>query len=438
MAEAKTYEGNGRKVTITDPENITSTECLELLSCGKATWNSWRAEFPVGSIDPQDSLGMASSVAENRTSFSGLEIDSTLVDFRGFNFGAHADFSGCKFTDVARFEELKFESVDFSGAFFEYGAIFDDCVFSGNTKFEAAYLSYVSFSDVTFDSQVSFSGTIFAGEVVWFNKSKFLGRADFSGASWDLILSRRTLQKTEIYSRLLEIQLIRNNPRDIVSAAFSNVKFQGSVSFENRNFLSKLKFFECVFSSSPPIFQSASIPQGAMLTNTIFPKPNGTENFAASYRTLKLAFAQQQATREEQHFFRLEMQEEAAREQGWRRWLYRAYRELSDFGFSVGRPMILFLATTVLAALIYGWQAGLEFDLTNTHTSALIQFSLASAIPGLEKLAEPAALRLFGEVSKGIANYSLPTVLTLLAHKAVSLLALFLIGLALRNLFKMK
>ena len=65
----------------------------------------------------------------------------------------------------------------------------------------------------------------------------------------------------------------------------------------------------------------------------------------------------------------------------------------------------------------------------------LIQFSFAHALPGFEKLAEPASKLLFGEQGETLGVW---TVLTLLVHKAVSVLALFLIGLALRNLFKMK
>jgi hypothetical protein len=226
-------------------------------------------------------------------------------------------------------------------------------------------------------------------------------------------------------------------PEGFEQVSFTGAIFKESVSFVGRRFEGVTLFERTQFSVAPS-FYGCKLHQATSFWHAKFPLAQGNEEAAKAYRTLKLAFAQQQDIREEQRFFKLEMEEEAARETGWRRWLYRSYRELSDFGFSVGRPMILLFATSMLAALIYGWQAGLVFDSANTHTAALIHFSLASAIPGLEKLAEPAALRLFGEVSKGIANYSLPTVLTLLTHKAISLLALFLIGLALRNLFKMK
>ncbi len=87
-------------------------------------------------------------------------------------------------------------------------------------------------------------------------------------------------------------------------------------------------------------------------------------------------------------------------------------------------------------SVLYAWQAGLHpcvpAENVCNKTGPLIQFAAAHALPGFEKLAEPASKLLFGD------QLGVWTVLTLLLHKAVSLLALFLIGLALRNLFKMK
>ncbi|OOG79872.1 hypothetical protein B0E41_21935 [Hydrogenophaga sp. A37] len=98
--------------------------------------------------------------------------------------------------------------------------------------------------------------------------------------------------------------------------------------------------------------------------------------------------------------------------------------------------MALLVAALILAFLLYAWQAGLVPCVPSARncraTGPLIQFAAAHALPGFEKLAEPASKVLFGD------QLGVWTVLTLLLHKAVSILALFLIGLALRNLFKMK
>ena len=93
--------------------------------------------------------------------------------------------------------------------------------------------------------------------------------------------------------------------------------------------------------------------------------------------------------------------------------------------------------------MVYACQADLTLcwpcSPTRNATVPLLQFGLAHALPGFEKLAEPAAIKLFGDAAgKGVADIGLSTVITLFAQKTVSLLSLFLIGLALRNLFKMK
>jgi len=110
--------------------------------------------------------------------------------------------------------------------------------------------------------------------------------------------------------------------------------------------------------------------------------------------------------------------------------LYKAYSMLSDYGFSVARPLVLLVAAWLVFAAIYGshsngqticmvWMAGCELQIN------WLNFSLQQAfpLPGLDKLDHPI---------KGVA------VGWLFLHKTISLAALFLIGLALRNLFKLK
>ena len=196
----------------------------------------------------------------------------------------------------------------------------------------------------------------------------------------------------------------------------------------------------------PPSFHDAKFPQNFDFGSSKFPGIKGKLSSARAYRTLKLAFAQQHAVREELRFFKLEMAEEskaakAHKTPNW--WLYWLYEKLSDFGFSVNRPLLLFALTTIVSVGLYACQADLAlcrpWSPTCNATAPLLQFGLAHALPGFEKLAEPAAIKLFGDAAgKGVADLGLFTVITLFAQKTVSLLSLFLIGLALRNLFKMK
>lgn len=486
MAESRIYNGNGHEITIRDPESISQHECVLLAKCGSAAWNNWRSEFPTffengflrNTVDFSEyDFAPLSPNFEDFQFGAGASFTKTTFGFHETNFsravfGKNSSFELSKFRGWAIFQDTIFEGeVNFQGALFPFAALFENSSFLGDTKFGGAlFLMECSFSGSRFSCSTNFSGTQF-GLTSMFNGIVFSGDVSFEGYGWHYL---KNLYKDQYEERKTKAEEFDLSPTTLSGLAFNGTLFQGTCSFYGRSFNRPVSFgankYELIKPQSDqysihlrkfvershkilqnirnntvtefryaPIFHGCKLSEHFTFDADVkFPIPTGDIGSAYAYRTLKLAFAQQHAVREEQRFFKLEMEEEAARETGWLKWLYRAYRELSDFGFSIVRPVIFFLVSTALSAIIYGWQAGLVFDSANTHTAALVHFSLASAIPGLEKLAEPAALTLFGEVSKGIANYSLPTVLTLLAHKAVSLLALFLIGLALRNLFKMK
>lgn len=458
MADPRPYQVNGHNVTIADSANITREECLVLARCGVEAWNTWRRSNPV-------SLDILNHKYRNKADFSNFNFRANPIDFSNFRFedgaqfcdtvfGSRVNFNGVQFGDSANFEGARFEggasfrdahfgqgskfsktqfieTADFIGVRFDAGTSFDSAHFFQAAKFHGAQFgNYTSFNDAQFGSFVDFDGALF-GDITSFDGVQFSGAVSFAAK-----LSFPRLLGHDYEQRKRRSEADGNIPGGFQRVSFQRTTFCDSVSFSGRNFAGATFFSGSVFNVAPN-FHSCRLNQNTSF-DAKFPLVKGDENASRAYRTLKLAFAQQQAIREEQRFFKLEMQEEAARETGWRRWLYCTYSVISDFGFSISRPLLLLALTTLVATLIYANQAGLTFDFSGSHTAALIQFSIASAIPGLDKLAEPAAMRLFGDLAKGVANYNLWVVLTLLAHKAVSLLALFLIGLALRNLFKMK
>lgn len=463
MAESRTYEGNGHRVTIVDPANITREECLALAHCGKDAWNSWRYEFPA--IEQPNAEPYL-----NRADFSKQNLSSTSINFSEFDFGDNATFTGAEFgSNSSTFTESRFGiNTSFATASFPHGAWFKGSTFNGFTSFDwASFQGSIVFSNVAVNGGISFQGALFAelsyfeeanfrgiaifvgasfGRSANFNRARFESGAFFMGCDWTQI---RRPSGSEIHLKVKALaETIGANPTSFPRMFFESTYFGGDANFSGRKFSEGLSFAIADLPSGMPSsataflvapkFHNCDLHQDANFDQVRFPLAKGSSEAIRAYRTLKLAFAKQQGMQEEQRFFKLEMEEEAVAEKGAIRWLYRAYKYSSDYGFSIARPFVWFVIATIVAAVIYALQAGLRFDFRGTYFAPLVQFSFASAIPGLEKLAEPAAIRLFGEISKGITNYSLPTVLTLLAHKAVSLLALFLIGLALRNLFKMK
>lgn len=485
MAEPLTYSGNGHTATIADPENITRDECLALARCGAEAWNAWRNVYP-GDAGPN----------LNVASFAGHDFAGEQINFEGFRFGPvnfakarfhrHQKFFRCSFGNGTSFEDAVFDgivrfggstfgSVDFSRAQFSNWADFNTCDFGGSAHFDAcvfdkgvaftgAFLRRdVRFNGTRFVDDAHFGGTLF-GTDTHFECAEFLGRANFDARTWSDLRHIYREPNRSVEEALSLAQTLSMSPAEMGDIDFSGAQFSKALSFSGRTFRARATFgtgerpvqtwtevvdgrdqsvtkyaLEPTRFAQAPQFFDCKVSQQLTFEEAIFPEASGDPNAARAYRTLKLAFSQQQATREEQRFFRLEMAEEAKAAENSRdpaQWLYIAYRELADFGFSVRRPALLLVVTLLLMLPLYAWQAGLHVCLPSSAdcsmTGPLIQFASAHALPGFEKLAEPASKTLFGE------HLGVWTVLTLLLHKAISVLALFLIGLALRNLFKMK
>jgi uncharacterized protein YjbI with pentapeptide repeats len=454
MAESRTYSGNGHSATIANPENITRDECLALARCGAQTWNQWRREFPSKFFRTSDRFhAIQSFLRGNCANFSGVEFIES-IDFSGFEFGAGANFEQATFHKQSDFRRSNFDDgCNFAFCKFLESVTFSGSTFLGETQFSVTeFRAGAVFEVVTFGSSAKFSGARFDGEV-FFDCKYPSGSIAFDEVTFGGHISRFSATS------------FKQEDGRISNANFAGAHFLGASDFSNLKFIGVTKFSKSLFSqknsritkdgrdhwlhwkaeerfvrfSQPPLFFNTSFEEDVSFERADFPSVTGFETSARAYRALRKIFASLGTKNEENRFFRLEMAEEAKAAEHSRdpaKWLYIAYRELANFGFSVQRPVLLLVITLLLMLPLYAWQAGLQACWPNSPgcslTGPLFQFAAAHALPGFEKLAEPASKALFGE------QMGVWTVLTLLHHKAVSLLALFLIGLALRNLFKMK
>jgi hypothetical protein len=159
---------------------------------------------------------------------------------------------------------------------------------------------------------------------------------------------------------------------------------------------------------------------------------------------LKLAFNKQQAIREEQRFFKLEMEEETLRETGLKRQLFVAYKFFSDYGFSITRPLTLLIVfpalyVSLLNAFLIEYQIYQCYDFFNQAPISIFwnwltwSFISIFAVPGVDLGKEIRPL-LFGAGS----FISFIALMIEIIQKALALAGFFLTGLALRNLFKLK
>lgn len=380
-----------------------------------------------------------------------------IVDFSRAIFGGWANFNGSQFAADAFFVGAQFsDQAEFMGGQFGGKVRFSNAVFRSDARFDGAQFSTDSyFTNVRFDQKVSFVGqdwtalnrhygNRYAERKSWaidrgmspssfartiFDGTTFEGRADFNG---------RVLKQPTRFSTLRrDLDSLRLQIKGEKSQSNTHAVFDFDTPIERAGSPAHFK--------TVPHFHNAELHQDTTFDGAIFPEATGDETAIRAYRTLKLAFSKQQAIREEQLFFRLEMLEEAARESWQKRWLYKLYSCVSDFGFSIWRPLlVLIVLPAVIALLLYASLClssppGLGLRIMADAPDLMrqwLQFGLInmSPFPNSESLKD---LReaLFGGNDSAIkmVAWGIET-----AQKLLALIGYFLMGLALRNLFKMK
>lgn len=484
------------------PDNITQAGCLALARRGKEAWNAWREKYPVNDdsenradftgykftdlnfenfifgygasfrdtefkneaffknaifeefADFEDAKFLAEAIFigtefGNSASFKNAKF-SNDADFEDAQFGDNADFANAEFASSSWFERSKFnKNTSFYSTQFNEGALFQDAQFGDWVAFDnAKFLEKTDFTRTTFSGTSSFVDTQFGDRLIFFG-TMFEGDAHFK------VVNKNSSEKDQF------------NPSNFKSVSFAGSTFKGRADFSGRTFTAATSFGRVIKNvtteyrvedeyvikvvvpkgqhvtfGKAPLFHGCKLHQDTTFDGAEYPKPSSdpTENDTAAraYRSLKLAFSQHQATREEQFFFRKEMAEETARAPCTLKWLFWLYSRFSDYGFSLWRPMVLLFLTLPIFALIYSclacltpcwlWTEGCQIK------SELWQFTLMQALPlpGFDKWSESLRECLF------LKHPSAWLPFFVMLHKTIALLALFLSGLALRNLFKMK
>lgn len=453
------------------PDNITQAGCLALAlksnEVGRAVgkgkthvlWNAWRTAFPTRGSNA------------NRVDFSG-------VNFRKSPLRLGLSFAGMEFGDFANFQAAQFgDYVDFTAAQFGDLSTFGAAEFKMGVRFTAAQFGdYADFCGAQFGPYAIFTAVQF-GAMADFRAAQFMNIAKFSAMNW--------ARMGKFYGARLEA--VKEwasshglSPETFQSIDFSGATFEGTVSFSNRKFeeettfgllpanlkrqtvkrdkddnaqrndIGKLIFEDAqdqrrgtAFQRAPK-FHGCELHQDTSFEGAQFPpdigKAEGSQEAARAYQTLKLAFSKQQAIREEQQFFRREMEEEMLRQTGLKRCLFRVYKELSDYGFSITLPLKYGILSVLGLTAVYGLISVAGQCTFSGHACHFapewLQFSLLQTLPlpGLDKLSETARDAFW---PKG-AWWHLALLALVIVHKTISLAMLFLIGLALRNLFKLK
>ncbi|WP_335622343.1 pentapeptide repeat-containing protein [Bosea sp. RAC05] len=330
-----------------------------------------------------------------------------FADFRGVEFYGYTSFCDIKFCRNAWFEKRNFfKHAHFTDSIFQ-SVWFESTIFHRSVDFRRSSFSDIAcYTDVTFLNYAQFSEVDFFGDV-WFSRSTFSNDAWFASATFT------------------------------GEAWFGNAKLQSSTSFADARFI-----------LNPPLFHGATLHEGTQWHGARWPVPPDdaaqAQEHIYAYERLKQEMERLKKHDDELQFFEREMRCRRVVE-GWSTpagLLNRAYDLFSGYGRSIFRPMLGLLATFVLgiAAMVQAacWpgRAG-SCPAILTLDSPFIAFKQATLLSFANMLAPLNVRKDFfdADMLAGLSGW------LKIVGGLQTLLALafaFLIGLALRNRFRLR
>ena len=378
---------------MTDKNILQGSELAILYSQGKEAWNFWAKNNP------------GARVRFSATGFGSAE------EFAGYVFPGDVDFYACRFTKDVDFSAAKFYGeAKFSNCIFDYDAVFENAKFEGEVSFfKAKFEGSAEFHNARFAKECSFSNSVFKGTAD-FTETTFLGITHF--------LSVR-LDGTDGISF--------GAARFFDEALFQGAKLEGPVNFERAQFLYVPDFRRTNFSAHFTLHEI-----------NIYNQKDDTDlgSLEDRFRRLKELAKSAEDHENEISFLKGELESKArfSQKKSEKLWVW-GYSTFSDYGRSVIRPFFTLLGNLLGFSFIY-WIIALFFPL-NPDASFWDSLKVSSAI-----------VIPFGSLSRTVFQKSGPfeqlfgTEPSLLVYFAgavegiISIALIFLIGLALRNRFR--
>ncbi len=413
------------------------------------------------------------------------------AEFEHANFECVASFDDVSLTEGASFYEATFskhfrfsrcrsnDNVTFSNVQFLLGASFSETVFGGSVSFEAASFEGLAnfksvdfrlggfFSSTVFANKVDFEGTLF-GDDVDFSHGTYTGSADFGNVTFS---KRVVFDEAEFFERVAFDHAEFNGETSFLltgfasDADFSMAMFNERVFFCDASFCRVATFETCSFSSSlqldgtrflrVPNFLSTKMNHHVSMDSVIvnfvgrsifMGWETSADNLDASkYRRLKEMAILAQDHYQEQSFFAMEQKAmRGTRYKGVAMVPGLFYETLSDFGRSLLRPVLGLLTVWIgFACLHYSASLDLQCRLywwncvpeAFSAMTASLLYSGSQILPFISSTGDAklwAVTEVYGhqEYVPGVIH-SLNVLEGLMAF-----VFLFLIGLALRNRFR--
>ncbi len=285
-------------------------------------------------------------------------VHGLLLGISGFYFGTKLKLTGLR-------ERLSINAV---GAYFakdvdlnqsSFGELFfSNCYFEGNSSFaHSTFESRARFDNLTFQKNVSFELSTFE-QLCWFSQTSFDHNAQFLGG----VFKGRAIFENSAFHQ---------------GAMFQNSEFQSRVGFQgcqfgdecrenplyldlrNASFKKPVTFRESRFLNRYPLLDGAELPAEMAFTmgdenwpervdgrssndlSSWIEDKSEVEKATTSCSMLRQAFAKQGFPEEEHFFFRREMAFTAQIGPIWQRLPYLIYGALSDYGYSIEKPIKL-------------------------------------------------------------------------------------------------
>ena len=239
---------------------------------------------------------------------------SAVLIVDGFVFPGYASFEAAHFEDYASFGAAHFKrTADFSAAHFEVYATFKTVHFADDAGFYSAH----------FEAYADFSAAHFEG-YTYFSAAHFERSTDFSAAHFE------------------------------GSANFGAAYFEGPANFSDGNFKAATTFDRVAF-AWPPLFHQAKPHQDTSFHEADFDVARAVvnDNAARAWQRLKVIMNGLHAHDQELRFFAYEMSVRGRMARWPVNWLYALYEGLSDYGRSMGLPVVWLAMLTVVFGLAY-------------------------------------------------------------------------------------
>lgn len=438
--------------------------CVNRWIDGVEAWNAWAAGML--EIRPQDREGVAEETFQEvvTADFSHLCFVGD-VDFIRFEFPGHTEFRNSVFGGSGRFAGDAY----FNSASFGSSAWFENAIFSGDAFFYATLFSggFAFFAGATFRGRALFGAATFSGDSAVFRGATFGKMTDFSVV--EFTSHSRTIVAD--FSRADFNGEVYFGASVFDAAIFCSIKSERSFSIGS-TFKATPDFREASFHEPPQLDEAEIKPclsRRHVMGDCRRPPldwakhaPNKDEH--AKFRALR-GMADQ--GNDHTSALRFNANEIAAR-RFWvdepfglnasRFWLGWLYQLVSDYGRSILRPLIgLFAVVATFAALFY---AGAQSDDPKTSWTRECHQSVNREelkLQPTDKVTEAISLSirnalifdrsdtsrrtygcLYGLVDNGRSG-AIPTWVGKLSllESLLSAIFLFLIGLALRNMFRL-